>query len=247
MPTGPLHIARLGTVEYRDAVALQEAAHARRGESWLLMLEHPHVYTLGVRANPEHVLVDPATVGATLVRATRGGDVTYHGPGQLVGYPIVDVALRTRAIPDHVHSVEQVVIDALAQCGVDGAQRRDGCPGVWLGDEKVAAIGVRITRGRSMHGFAINVDPDLTMFEHIVPCGIRELGVTSMAAAGASVTLAEVVEVVARRAADQWGDGELVDEPRAIGAAYAARPTGTFEKPATFDIWTRRNPVSSTS
>jgi lipoic acid synthetase len=210
----PLHVVRPGTVAYDDAVALQEVAHSRRGEAWLLLLEHPHVYTLGVRARHEHVLVDPESVGATLARATRGGDVTYHGPGQLVGYPIVDVPMRPDAVPHHVHAVEQVVMDALAECGLAGTARRERYPGVWVGDEKIAAIGVRIRRGRSMHGFAINVDPDLAMFDHIVPCGISDLGVTSMAAIGVHTDVSAVADVVARHAAARWGDGSISVAPR---------------------------------
>ncbi len=206
-----LHVRRLGVVEYARALDLQHELHGRRGESWLLLLEHPHVYTLGVRARSEHVLVDPESVGATLVRANRGGDVTYHGPGQLVGYPIIDVAMHRAAIPHHVHTVEQVVIDTLLDCGIHDAARRPGYPGVWVGDTKIGAVGVRITRGRSMHGFALNVDPDLSMFDHIVPCGIRGLAVTSMAALGSAATVADVADAVSRRAARCWGDGTLDD------------------------------------
>jgi len=234
-------------VEYTDALALQHELHSRRGESWLLLLEHPHVYTLGVRARSEHVLVDPATVGATLVHANRGGDVTYHGPGQLVGYPIVDVPMRHLAVPHHVHAVEQVLIDTLGDCSISGAARRDGYPGVWVGSAKIGAVGVRITRGRSMHGFALNVNPDLSMFDHIVPCGIRGLDVTSMAALGSRATVADVADAVSRRAARCWGDGTLDDGSGLPEPRYAARRTGTFEKPATFDIWTRRRPSSSIS
>ena len=205
-----LHVARLGTVEYGDALALQDDLHGRPGEQWLLLLEHPHVYTLGVRAREEHLLVDPSAVGAARVRVQRGGDVTYHGPGQLVGYPIVDVPLRSGAVPAHVASIEDVVIAALCDVGLEGARRRSGYPGVWIADRKVAAIGVRITGGRSMHGFAINIDPDLTMFDHIVPCGIRGLRVTSLAAEGIAVGVEDVAEAVVRHAATTWGDGSVV-------------------------------------
>jgi lipoic acid synthetase len=206
-----LHMRRLGIVEYERALELQRELHARHGESWLLLLEHPHVYTLGVRARPEHVLVDPEAVGATLVRTNRGGDVTYHGPGQLVGYPIVEVPIGRAAVPHHVHAVEQVMIDALGDCGIDGATRRPGYPGVWVGQAKIGAVGVRIARERSMHGFALNVDPDLSMFDHIVPCGIRGLAVTSMRALGSSATVAEAADAVAVRASRCWGDGTVDD------------------------------------
>src|SRR5687768_2658031 len=123
----------LGRVRYRDAHALQHALFAApSGDDWLLLLEHPHVYTLGVRADLTHVLVPPAEVGAELVRTDRGGDVTYHGPGQLVGYPIVSVEMGPNAIPDYVHRVEQLVIDTLAELGLPGCRRLAGYPGVWV-------------------------------------------------------------------------------------------------------------------
>ena len=158
--------------------------HARAADDYLLLLEHPHVYTLGSSADLEHVLVPPASVGAELVRADRGGDVTYHGPGQLVGYPIVTLTEwrnGQRDVVAYVRTLEAVLIDVLAGFGVE-ARREPRLTGVWVGDEKIAAIGVRIARGRTRHGFALNVSPDLGMFSHIVPCGIRDRGVTSMAA-----------------------------------------------------------------
>jgi lipoyl synthase len=206
----------LGRVRYRDAHALQRGLFAG-SDDWLLLLEHPHVYTLGVRAKLEHVLVPPASVGAELVKTDRGGDVTYHGPGQLVGYPILNVPAGPNATPNYVHSVEQVIIDALDDLGLPGATRLDDYPGVWIDDRKIAAIGVRLSRGRSMHGFALNVEPDLAMFQHIVPCGIADKAVTSLAAEGVRVDMADVVDAVAARAARQWGVGrqERQDATRA--------------------------------
>ena len=140
------------------------------------------MYTLGVRAQPEHVLVDPAAVGAELVRTDRGGDVTYHGPGQLVGYPILSVPMGRQAIPCHVHRVEQLVIDVLADLGLAGRRAARRLPGRLGGPErgpdprKICAIGVRMSRGRSMHGFALNVDADLACFDHIVPVRHRRQG-----------------------------------------------------------------------
>jgi lipoyl synthase len=202
----------LGRVRYADALALQTALWSGTGDH-LLLLEHPHVYTLGVRADPAHVLIDPPSVGAELVRANRGGDVTYHGPGQLVGYPVLSVpGRRGGGMADtvaFVRSVERVVIDALTDLGLDGAHREVRYPGVWVGDRKIAAVGVRLSRGRSMHGFALNVDPDLSMFDHIVPCGIPDRGVTSLAAEGVRVDLRAVVDAVAGRAAERWGGGAV--------------------------------------
>jgi lipoic acid synthetase len=194
-------------VHYRDAHALQRGLWERSVDDHLLLLEHPHVYTLGVRAKREHVLVDSASVGAELVETDRGGDVTYHGPGQLVGYPIVSVPMGPDAIPSYVHAVEQLVIDAVAELGLPGAGRLPDYPGVWIDDRKICAIGVRVTRGRSMHGFALNVDPDMRFFDHIVPCGIRDKAVTSLAAEGVDAPMEKVVDVVARLGAERWGRG----------------------------------------
>ena len=211
----PLHVRWLGRVRYRDALALQRGLHRTPGHDHLLLLEHPKVFTLGVRADLSHVLVPPAEVGAELERADRGGDVTYHGPGQLVGYPILTVPGAGGGskpdTPAFVHGVEQLVIDALAELGVV-AGRLEEYPGVWVdvdGPEprKICAIGVRLTRGRSMHGFALNVDPDMEMFRAIVPCGIADRPVTSLRAEGVEATMAEVVDVVARLAGERWGAG----------------------------------------
>jgi lipoic acid synthetase len=208
----PLRSRWLGRVRYRDAHALQHAlwdAGTGSGD-WLLLLEHPHTYTLGVRAKAEHVLVDPASVGAELVSTDRGGDVTYHGPGQLVGYPIRDVAMGPDATPRYVHGIEQLIIDTLDDLGLPGASRLEGYPGVWVGaggpdPRKIAAIGVRVSKGRSMHGFALNVHPDLTFFDHIVPCGITDKAVTSLAAEGLDVPLQRVVDAIVERAGPGWG------------------------------------------
>jgi lipoyl synthase len=179
-----LRVRWLGRVPYGEADELQRALLERAPDDYLLLLEHPHVYTLGKSADPEHVLVPPASVGADLVRTDRGGDVTYHGPGQLVGYPIVTLPewrAGQRDVVAYVRRLEAVLISALGDLGVD-AGRDDGYTGVWVGGEKIAAIGVRVSRGRTRHGFALNVAPDLAMFGHIVPCGISDRGVTSLAA-----------------------------------------------------------------
>jgi lipoyl synthase len=207
-----LRIRWLGRVGYQEALALQRSLHraGTGGDDWLLLLEHTHVYTMGVRARPEHVLVDPASVGAELARADRGGDVTYHGPGQLTGYPILSVPMGPNATPAYVHGVEQVIIDALADLGLPGAGRLAGYPGVWVGlgngerPRKICAIGIRLSRGRSMHGFALNVDPDLGMFGHIVPCGIPDKAVTSLAAEGLAVSMRDAVDAVVARAEQRW-------------------------------------------
>jgi lipoyl synthase len=204
-----LRIRWLDRVRYQDGLALQRGLWSEGRDDWLLLLEHRHVYTLGVRAKDEHILVDPSSVGAELVRSDRGGDVTYHGPGQVVGYPIMSVPMAPNASPCHVHRIEQLVIEVLADLGLEGAGRLEGYPGVWVDPDgpnprKVCAIGVRVSRGRSMHGFALNVDPDMSYFRHIVPCGIADKPVTSLAAEGVSVPMKSVVDAVARRAASLW-------------------------------------------
>ncbi len=199
--TSVLRARWLGRVGYDEALAVQRAIHARSDDDYLLLLEHPHTYTLGKRADPADVLVDAGSVGAALVDTDRGGDVTYHGPGQLVGYPVGNLAVSPAGMRDvvaHVRRIEEALILALAELGVAG-ERVEGRSGVWVGDEKIAAIGVRVARGRTMHGFALNVDTDLEMFEHIVPCGITDAGVTSLEhVLGAAPAMDAVVDTVTR-------------------------------------------------
>ena len=202
-----LRVRWLGRVPFGEAHAVQRALHQRSGGDHLLLLEHPPTYTLGVGGKLEHVLVPPPEVGAELVRTDRGGDVTYHGPGQLVGYPVLSVPVAPGATTRYVHAVEQVVIDSLADLGLTGATRSGGYPGVWVGGRKICAVGVRLSRGRSMHGFALNVNTDLSMFSHIVPCGIPDRGVTSLAAEGNEASMKDAVDAVAGRAAQRWGSG----------------------------------------
>jgi lipoic acid synthetase len=218
-----LRIRWLGRVPYREAWALQRAMHASSPDDHLLLLEHPHVYTLGRRADLRHVLVPAASVGAELVRSDRGGDVTYHGPGQLVGYPIVSLPAKrggtNHGMADtvaYVRSVEQLLIDTLTDLGLPNVGRLREYPGVWVDPDgadprKIAAIGVRLTRGRSMHGFALNVAPDMRYWGYIVPCGIPDKRVTSLADEDIDVGMREVVDVVAARAAALWGEGADAD------------------------------------
>jgi lipoic acid synthetase len=226
--TAPLQVRWLGTVPYREAETLQRAVHEHSDEQYLLLQEHPHVYTLGSSAKAEHVLCDPSSVGADLVEADRGGDVTYHGPGQLVGYPVVSLAewrAGQRDVVAYVRRLEDVLIAALGDFGIV-ATRAEGYTGVWVGDEKIAAIGVRVARGRTRHGFALNVDPDLDMFSHIVPCGIRDRGITSMAAqhAGAAPPMHEVADRVVTRFAERFGFDAVVRVDVAWPDDAATRP-----------------------
>ena len=214
-PSGPLRVRWLGRVAYPEALGLQEALFAHGHEQHLLLLEHPHVFTHGARADLEtNVLVDPAAVGATLVGVNRGGDVTYHGPGQLVGYPILSLPPKHgtsgSGLTDtvaYVRTVEQVIIDTLGELGLPNAGRLRDYPGVWIDADgpmprKIAAIGVRLSRGRTMHGFALNVTTDMRYLrEYIVPCGIADRPVTSLSEEGVDVSMELVAGTVARHAA----------------------------------------------
>jgi lipoyl synthase len=210
---GPLRVRWLGRVPYRESLAVQQALFDNGREQHLLLLEHDHVFTYGQHADlVSNLRCDPAAVGADLVAVSRGGDITYHGPGQLVGYPILSIA-NAKGSLRHVLSVEALLIDALAELGLPGAGRLRGYPGVWVdadGDNprKIAAIGVRLARGRTMHGFALNVATDLTyMREHIVACGISDRPVTSLAEEGIDAPMSRVVETVVRLAGARWGHG----------------------------------------
>ncbi|MGE0507425.1 MAG: lipoyl synthase [Acidimicrobiia bacterium] len=220
---GPLRVRWLGRVPYTEALGLQEALFAHGREQHLLLLEHPHVFTHGARADLRaNVLVEPASVGASLVGVNRGGDVTYHGPGQLVGYPILSLppkhGTNGSGLTDtvaYVRTVEQVVIDSLAELGLPNAGRLRDYPGVWIDPDgpdprKICAIGVRLSRGRTMHGFALNVTTDMRYLrEYIVPCGIPDRPVTSLAEEGIDVSMEHVAGVVARHAAAAWGGGSM--------------------------------------
>ena len=183
-----LEIRRLGTVSYRDGLDLQQRLaderKAGRIPDQLLLLQHPPVITLGARARGDrsHVLASDDTLSAAgieIVEAGRGGDVTYHGPGQLVGYPILDLRPDRCDVHRYVRDLEQAMIDASAAFGVT-ATRVPGMSGAWVGNDKLAAIGVRVSRWVTSHGFALNVSTDLTHFSYIVPCGIEDRSVTSL-------------------------------------------------------------------
>ncbi|MHB1520966.1 MAG: lipoyl synthase [Ferrimicrobium sp.] len=196
----------LGRVDYEDGLVFQQ--RLREGtRSHLLLLEHPHVYTMGVRTDPSHLLVDPASVRATACWTDRGGDITYHGPGQLVGYPIIDVPVGPDSTPSYVHNLESSIIKLLGDYGIDAYTLAE-YPGVWVGPtdapRKIAAIGVKLSRGRSMHGFALNVHTDLGMFDHIIPCGIADKAVTSMEAEGVRASVAQVARAYASRFAEAF-------------------------------------------
>jgi lipoic acid synthetase len=234
-----LRVRALGTVPYHEAFVLQHALAMGTEDDYLLALQHPHVYTMGPHGDRAHVLTVPETVGATLELTDRGGDVTYHGPGQLVLYPIITVPDDPSAGPAHVHRLEELVVATLGDLGLPGATTVSEYPGVWIDVEgpsprKIAAIGVRTVRGtsgkrRTLHGLALNVECDLGMFDHIVPCGIADRGVTSLRAEGVTTPLSVVAEMLIQRATDMFGAGAGagdVDRQSVVtGAAATAAAT----------------------
>jgi len=202
----------LGRVDYEEAWALQRdlAVRRARGEAsdTLLLLEHPPVYTTGRRTGGDRLLVPAQALGAPLLSVDRGGDITFHGPGQLVAYPIIGLGAQPRGVQRYVRGLEETIIRTLSGYGIN-AGREEGLTGVWAGGEKIAAIGVRVSRPGGAagcwvtgHGLALNVSVDLGWFDRIVPCGIAGRGVTSMERLlGAAVSLPEV----APRLAEEFG------------------------------------------
>ncbi len=184
-------------MDYGEALALQQQLVAARKEGsipdQLLLLEHPHVITLGRNGQMQNLLASNEVLsraGISFYPIDRGGDITYHGPGQLVGYPILDLRDWKRDVGAYVRGLEQAIIDTLGEYGIS-AGRIPKLTGVWVGDRKIAAIGVHISRWVTSHGFALNVHTDLSYFQYIVPCGLTK-PVTSMAQLGANATVSEV-------------------------------------------------------
>jgi lipoyl(octanoyl) transferase len=202
----PLRWDFLGRISYEEAVAMQhavrEALKQGTGIERLLLLEHPHVYTLGRNATTADILAGPEWLAAREVEVAecdRGGQVTYHGPGQLVGYPIVNLSPDRRDVRRYVRDLQEVLIRTLADYGVT-AEVRDGQEfiGVWAGKDKIASIGVHLSRWITTHGFALNVTTDLSYFAGIIPCGLQGIGMTSIEwITGQTPTLAEVAAVCA--------------------------------------------------
>jgi len=192
----------LGRLDYGSALEVQQRVVAERKQGTvgdhLLLVEHPHVITLGRNGHMENLLASDEILtraGISFYPTDRGGDVTYHGPGQLVGYPILDLREWQRDVGAYVRSLEQAIIDTVADYGI-AAGRIPKLTGVWVGERKIAAIGVHISRWVTSHGFALNVTTDLSYFQYIVPCGLTK-PVTSMAALGARATVEEVGRTLA--------------------------------------------------
>jgi lipoyl(octanoyl) transferase len=221
-------LATPGRVPYRPAYEAMHDLAARRaaGEipDVLALLEHPPVYTAGRRTDPSHILLAEAEIersGAELKTVDRGGSVTFHGPGQLVGYPLIHLG-RPPDVIGYLRMLEDTVIRACADLGVE-VGRGDYPTGVWAGDRKVCAIGVRVSRGVTLHGFALNCTTDLSWYGAIVPCGLEDRGVTSLTElAGREIAVEEALPRLARRFEEVFGV-RLIPAPDGVTAALAGR------------------------
>ena len=176
------NILDLGLSDYNDTWKLQKKLQSKRIlgeiEDHLLLVEHPPVFTLGKNASKQHIINNSEDV--SIIQTDRGGNITFHGPGQLVCYPILDLNHYKRSITWYMRELEQLIIDVLGEYDIK-ASRKKGLTGTWVKDKKIAALGVRISRWVTMHGFSLNINPDLNFYNNIIPCGIKEYGVTSMA------------------------------------------------------------------
>jgi lipoyl(octanoyl) transferase len=229
-----LAIVDLGTVEYQRAHALQQALVAARMREQiadiLLVLEHPHVYTLGRGADEKFILVRRPKV--PVVRVSRGGQVTYHGPGQLVAYPILKLEGPGRDVGRYLRQLEQVMIEALAQHGVC-AERRDRLTGIWIGARKIASIGVGIRRWVTYHGLALNLSTDLSYFDSIVPCGIEGCQMTSLAQLGRKdIGMAEFTDSLCENFREVFGYAQLTYPDRDRIWSWSDLPPTSAQPPA---------------
>jgi len=206
-----LNVVNLGLTDYKSAWDLQRCIAKLRADDAvpdvLLLTEHNHVYTLGKTSDVNHLLAhdeELKNTGTEVYHIDRGGDITYHGPGQLVGYPILNLNSYYLDIHRYLRDIEEVLIQSLSHFGVD-AHRDPEFTGVWAGPDKIAAIGVKVSRWITMHGFALNVNTDLSYFDRIIPCGIFHKGVVSMERIlGKQVLLQEVAEIVAQKFGDRF-------------------------------------------
>ncbi len=216
VPAKTLRVRWLGKVSYDEALCLQNSISRNSNDDYLLLLEHPHVFTVGRSAAAGSVPAGKFLAGAEVVNTSRGGGVTYHGPGQLVAYPLFSVSSRPGSVPAFVRSLEEVVIRTLRLLGIEGGTRSDGRPGVWVPLEnngvqkpgamgKICSLGVRFSRHRTTHGIALNVCPDMGYFDRIVPCGIPDVKMVSMRDLGFKGPMSEVVEAIAAETSEVFG------------------------------------------
>lgn len=204
--------AYIGEMEYQKAYRIQQSVHSKVSSGLvtnsLILLEHPHVFTLGRRGQDTDVLVSEteiASLGASIHITDRGGQTTYHGPGQLVGYPIINLKQLGIGPLQYVRTLENVINSTLSVFGIKSSSD-DRPTGVWVGAKKIAAIGIRVSRGITMHGFALNVNPDQSYFDHIVPCGLPEAKITTMASElSTKITVSDVLPVLTRQFGINFG------------------------------------------
>jgi lipoyl(octanoyl) transferase len=232
---GTISVVELGRMEYRECWEIQKRAFRLRGSGavgdLLLLTEHNHVYTLGKGADENHLLAgsaELASMGADVVLTDRGGDITYHGPGQIVGYPILDLRGYVPDLHRYLRDLEEVVIRVLGRLGI-AARRIAGYTGVWVANDKICAIGVHASRWITMHGFALNVGTDLSMFGRIIPCGIFEKGVTSIEqVTGSPQRIEAITPLIEQEFGTVFG---AVMEPRGREAflRFLDEPSGEFQ------------------
>lgn len=198
-----LRICDLGRIDYSEALSLQTKVHSARANGTipdtLFLLEHPHVFTMGLKANTANLLEPEDTLrqaGISLEKTSRGGDITYHGPGQLVGYPIINIKSANQSVLSFITAIESIIIDVLAGYGIN-AGRDPRNRGVWVENNKIAAIGLKISRQVSMHGFALNVSTNLDYYKKIIPCGLNDAGVTSINSLAPRVDMQSVKQNIA--------------------------------------------------
>jgi lipoyl(octanoyl) transferase len=215
-----LHVRWLGRMEFTRALALQQEIVLKKRddcsvEDQLLLLEHEPVYTIG-RTPDQSSLLGAAHLPHPLFAINRGGQATYHGPGQLIGYPIIDLRGCGQDLHKYLRWLERLLIDLLAECGI-AASRRESLTGVWVGERKIASIGVGVRHWITMHGFALNVSGDLSPFNHIVPCGINNVAMTSMEKeTGAAFSVTRVAASIEKLVINQIGDLRVIREARPI-------------------------------
>ena len=252
MTEGQMRVRWLGRLPYAEAWDLQKAfwegrVGGRSVDDYLLMLEHPHTYTVGRNGDGSNLLIpeaDLSEIGAEIHHVDRGGDITYHGPGQLVGYPIFAVPHLPKGydMVGHVRRLEATIIATLGDLGID-AWAEEGLTGVWTARGKIAAIGVRVARGVSMHGFAINVEPDLSYFGRIVPCGIADRAVTSISEVlGESISIEAVVEALIPQAATVFGHAETEVQLGAFARGSSREPFDV-DQMVSAGVFSGRNPT----
>ena len=211
-----LEIIDLGQKAYQETWDFQKELHEKRqnGEisDTLIFVEHPHVYTLGNSAEENNLVASEnylASKGVEVIKVDRGGDITYHGPGQIVGYPIFNLRDNNMGVKKYVGFVEDILIDTCADYGIE-AKRIEGMTGVFVGLDKIAAIGIRVSKWTTYHGFALNVETDLSLFDGIIPCGIVDKGVTRMIDLNPEATIENVKKVIVEKFQSFFGFDEVV-------------------------------------